>query len=40
MVVHCRTEVQIADIFTKPLRANRFKEQRKMLDIVQVEKLD
>jgi hypothetical protein len=40
IVVHCRTEVQIADILTKSLRADRFKELRKMLGIMQVKKLD
>ncbi|PNX84052.1 hypothetical protein L195_g040105 [Trifolium pratense] len=35
-----RTNVKIADILTKLQRADRFKELRKMLGIVQVEKLD
>ncbi|PNY02594.1 copia protein [Trifolium pratense] len=39
-VVHCRTNVQIADILTKPLRADRFKELKNMLGIVQAEKLN
>jgi hypothetical protein len=39
-VEYCKTDVQIADILTKPLRANRFKELRKMLGITQMEKLN
>ncbi|GAU39052.1 hypothetical protein TSUD_396570 [Trifolium subterraneum] len=39
-VEYCKTDVQIADILTKPLRADRFKELRKMLGITQMEKLN
>ncbi|CAJ2653926.1 unnamed protein product [Trifolium pratense] len=39
-VMHCRTEIQIADILTKPLRADRFKELRSMLGVVKTEKLN
>ncbi|GAU50842.1 hypothetical protein TSUD_232190 [Trifolium subterraneum] len=39
-VEYCKTDVQIAHILTKPLRADRFKELRKMLGITQMEKLN
>ncbi|GAU33196.1 hypothetical protein TSUD_206550 [Trifolium subterraneum] len=39
-VEYCKTDVQIADILTKPLKADRFKELRKMLGITQMEKLN
>ena len=31
---HCRSEVQLADIMTKSLKAERFKELRKLLNVV------
>jgi hypothetical protein len=39
-VVNCRTEVQVADILIKPLKADKFKELRKMVGIIKVETLD
>ncbi|GAU30874.1 hypothetical protein TSUD_15600 [Trifolium subterraneum] len=39
-VEYCKTDVQIAYILTKPLRADRFKELRKMLGIMHMEKLN
>jgi hypothetical protein len=36
-VEHCSTNVQIADILTKPLKADRFKELRKLVGIVKFE---
>jgi hypothetical protein len=33
-VEHCSTNVQIADIMTKPLKADRFKELRTLVGIV------
>ena len=31
---HCRSEVQLVDIMTKSLKAERFKESRKLLNVV------
>ncbi|PNX87495.1 hypothetical protein L195_g043584, partial [Trifolium pratense] len=39
-VVHRRTNVQVEDILTKSLRADRFKELRNMLGIVKAERLN
>jgi hypothetical protein len=39
-VVHYRTELQIPDILTKPLKADRFKDTRKMVGITNIEILD
>ncbi|PNY02829.1 copia protein [Trifolium pratense] len=35
-VMHCKTEIQIADIMTTPLKADRFKELRKMVGITRI----
>ncbi|KAK2370871.1 putative mitochondrial protein [Trifolium repens] len=35
-LVHCRTNVQIADIMTKPLKADRFKELRTLVGLVKM----
>jgi hypothetical protein len=39
-LTHCRTEVQIVDILTKPLKIERFKELRKMLKVISLEYLN
>ncbi|CAJ2634371.1 unnamed protein product [Trifolium pratense] len=39
-VVHCRTNVQVADSLTKPMRSDRFKELRNMLGIVKADRLN
>ncbi|KAG5028152.1 hypothetical protein JHK87_011666 [Glycine soja] len=36
-LVHCRTEVQLAEIMTKALKANRFKELRRKIGIQSLE---
>jgi hypothetical protein len=35
-LVHCRTNVQIADIMTKPLKADRFKDLRTLVGLVKM----
>ncbi|KAK2352556.1 putative mitochondrial protein [Trifolium repens] len=37
---YCKTDVQIADILTKPLKSDRFKELRKMVGITKVKTAD
>jgi hypothetical protein len=39
-VEYCKTDVQIADILTKPLKSDRFKELRKMVGITKVKTAD
>ena len=36
-LVHCRTEVQLADIMTKALKADRFKELRRKIGVQSLE---
>lgn len=31
---HCGTDLQIADVFTKPLKADRFKTLKKMMNVL------
>jgi hypothetical protein len=39
-LVYCKTEAQGADIFTKPLKIERFKDLRKMLNVQSLENLN
>jgi len=39
-LIHCNTEEQIANIFTKPLRQHRFEKLRNMLGLKQLDNLD
>jgi hypothetical protein len=36
-LTHCKTEVQVADIFTKPLKIERFKDLKKMLAVTSLD---
>jgi len=36
-IVHCSTELQLADLFTKPLKIDRFVKLRSMIGMVKVE---
>ncbi|OIW07850.1 hypothetical protein TanjilG_19951 [Lupinus angustifolius] len=35
-LIHCKTEIQIADTMTKPLKGNRFEKMRTMLGVIRV----
>jgi hypothetical protein len=39
-LVYCKTEAQVADVFTKPLKIQRFKDLRKMLNVQSLENLN
>jgi hypothetical protein len=36
-LTHCKTEIQVADIFTKPLKIERFKDLKKMLTVTSLD---
>lgn len=40
LVEYCKTELQVADILTKPLKRDKFEEQIKKLGMVSLEKLN
>ncbi|KAK2451944.1 hypothetical protein QL285_010951 [Trifolium repens] len=39
-LVYCKTEAQVADAFTKPLKIERFKDLKKMLNVQSLENLN